>query len=126
MPFSAVSGNASPTFHHSKTADRSGRMMLRCMSPYVAPLRHVYSRLRSLFVGVERKMLVRGQIDANDPKPTSRNAKVLALESVPLRMNLEPKPNAFARLRGVAQSANAACDRQDSPAITAHGSAAKC
>ena len=38
MPFSAVSGNASPTFHHSKTADRFNRMMLRCMSPYVARL----------------------------------------------------------------------------------------
>jgi len=35
---------------------------------------------------------------AIDPKPTSRNAKIPATDSVPLRTNLEPKPKAFARL----------------------------
>jgi hypothetical protein len=48
---------------------------------------------------------------ANDPKPTSRNAKILAAESVPLRTNLEPKPRALARLLGKAQVAKCPCDR---------------
>ena len=54
MPFSAVSGNASPTFHYSKTADRSNRMMLRCMSPYVALFGRAAAVFRCPLLGVEQ------------------------------------------------------------------------
>ena len=49
--------------------------------------------------------------DANDPKPTSRNSKTLAADSVPLRTNLEPSPKPFARLWGLAQVAKIGLSR---------------
>jgi len=51
------------------------------------------------------------KIDAIGPKPTSRNTKILAAKSVPLRTNLEPKPKALARLWGLAQVAKCPRDR---------------
>ena len=44
----------------------------------------------------------KGTMAQFDPKPSSRNAKILAAQSVPLRTNLKPKPKALARLWGLA------------------------
>jgi hypothetical protein len=53
---------------------------------------------RTLTMSVHWGRPTYSQTDAFDPKPTSRNAKIPATDSVPLRTNLEPKPKAFARL----------------------------
>jgi hypothetical protein len=60
-------------------------------------------------------------------EPTSGNAKILAADTVPLHTNLEPKPNAFARLWGwLAQVVKCSLRQIGAPAITALRSATKC
>jgi hypothetical protein len=50
VPFSGVSGNVR-RLHHSKAADRSDRVMLRCMSPDVADI------VAKVFLGWRTKIL---------------------------------------------------------------------
>lgn len=47
------------------------RVLLRCMSPLLAPLRQAYGHQKCLHVGVDRKWSARGRNDASDPE---RNA----------------------------------------------------
>ena len=46
-------------------------ILLRCLSPEVTRLRHADRVRRCLLIGIDRKWLVHGQNDANDPERRS-------------------------------------------------------